>query len=215
MPDIRQQVVVRDDFDRANEDPLSFSGKWSQTDSGVFYPMVVVGNQATHKAGQTSSDSYWNSETFDGDEAEVWGLATGGNASGIAWGLGLFQDVGGPDTIDGYRFRLEVGVSGPYFMLYRFANGASTAIDGPTGGGNSAGGHALLRRNGNEVEGWFSYTSWNDLSLVVSATDTNYTTGLYFSIGIRDNSASQILGWDYVGGGGRRNRPQIYRWIKN
>lgn len=216
MADVRQQSTIRDDFNRANEDPLSFGGKWSQTDSGIFWPLVVKSNEATHKAFQASSDSYWNSESFDNNEAELWAYATGGQASGVAWALGLFKDVGGSNAIDGYRFRIEVASAGAAYRLYRFANGTGTTIDSPATAAPSGGAYMLMRRNGNDVEGWAAPTglgtSWSDLALVCSATDTTYTTGLYLTLGIRDNSASQILGFDYFGGGGSVPfRPQFIR----
>jgi hypothetical protein len=209
MADIRQSTTAKDDFNRADEDPLSGGGNWAQTDSGVFTPMVIKSNAATHQSGGPSSMSHWTPTTYDGDAAEAWGARTGGGAGGIAWGIGLARDVGGSNAMDGYRFRDEDGST----SLKRFLNGSdSTVLDTGTGTSGADGDLLLIRRNGNDVEGWFSSDDGANWTLKVSATDTTYTTGFYLALSIRDNSASQLLGWDYFGGGPAKPFiPQIYR----
>lgn len=218
MADIRQSTDFLDDFQRANENPLSHGGDWGKTDSGPWpTAMVLETLHATHASGIGTGNMSWIPLSLDGDDAEAWGIATGGNASGIAWGIGLFSSIGGTNQAEGYRFREEVGSGGGATRLYRYLNGSPTTIASsgsspPTGDP----GLLLIRRNGNDVEGWHSGDSGANWTLYVSATDTTYTTGLHPSIGVTDNSASQILGWSAFGGGpGPPNRPQIYRWITN
>lgn len=222
MTDIRQSPAIIDDFDRSGEDPIA--SPWAQSD-GAFPTGAIkyVGGNGvfTHRSGQSSGDSYLtDAGPFDGDDAEVWGWASGGGggAASIAWSLGLWSTAGGTDTLDGYYFRQSYSTAGSQY-LYRLDNGSSTIIASSNPAGPGSGTFAmLLRRNGNYVEGWQSSSSpasdFTTLTLMLSAYDTTYTTGFYLGLGIADNSYSQILGWDWMGGGFNiRRLPQIYRYV--
>jgi hypothetical protein len=192
---------VLDDFNRPNENPLSWGGRWAPTDTGPWTPLQLLSNKATHQAGSLSSDSHWTAQAFDGN-AEAWGYATGGGASGIAWAVGLLREVGNSGAADGYRFRIEVSTGGGTYTLRRFNDGVTPQqpLASQSGAPTGNPGYLLIRRNGSNVEGWRSAdgTTW---TLAVSATDTAYTTGMHLTFGITDNSHSQILSWDSVGGG--------------
>jgi hypothetical protein len=170
--------------------------------------MVLKTDAATHQIPGSLGDSYWNVATFDNFAAEAWGYAFAGGAEGLAWSLGLFQDVGGSGTVDGYRARIESAFSGVNFVLYKYTNAVRTVIaSGGSLGSSVNPGWLLVRRNGTDVEVWYGGnasisippTSW---TLECSATDTTYTTGLSLSLGITDNSGSQLNDWLSFGGGG-------------
>lgn len=207
MADIRQNPTIKDDFNRADENPLA--SPWLVSDTGIWLPMVLKSNSITHQLGG-SSQSHWTTATFDGDAAECWATRIGGSGPFIAWGIAIWSTVGA-GAVDGYRFRLE---NESNYTLRRFNNGVTGSLLDSDAGVIPGAIHMLIRRNGNDVEGWVSVDQ-NTWTLVVSATDTTYTTGFYLSLGIIDESNSQILGWDNFGGGAEANRTQIYRWIKN
>lgn len=208
MPDIRQNATFIDNFNRADEDPLSSGGKWAVTDTSIWtHGLVIKNNTATHRAPGNSSDSYWIPDSYSGDDAEFWAYQEGGGASGIAWAVDLWHDPGGSGAVDGYRFRYERAAANIAWVLYRFTNAGATTIftsgslpsDPTYTNGN---GILLIRRKGNDVEGWACAqsdpTNWTRYAV---ATDTNYTTDLHFGLGVNDNSGGQVLGWDNPGGG--------------
>jgi hypothetical protein len=207
VPDIRQSAEFFDDFDRPNEDPLSSGGKWTTTPG--FNHLVLKSQGATHAAAETFGDMYWNVETFDDDEAEAWGYQVGGGASGIAWAISLRNADG-----SGYRFRFEKAAANSRWRIYK--DGSVAADSGPqTGNASFTNGQGILliRRNGGSVEGWAGHdkTDPDTLTLKVSLADSTYTDNLYLSLGITDNSGSQILAWESFGGGALVFIPQIYR----
>lgn len=216
MADIRQSTAFLDDFNRADENPLSGGGNWAQTDTALGPAMRLLTNKATSPSGQTISSSYWVPLALDGDDAEAWGHPVNGGANGIAWGLGLFKDLGGSSLVDGYRFRIDVSSSGGFYTLGRYDNGVRTAIQANVAGAPTGGtGLLLIRRNGNDVEGWqAANTDGSDFTLRISGTDTTYTTGLHPALSISDNSGGSILQWDWFGGGPAEEFvPQIYRRV--
>jgi hypothetical protein len=209
MADIRQSTAVKDNFNRANEIPLA--PPWEALDTGIWSEEDLRSNSITHGTG-TSSMSYWSTENFNGDDAEAWATSIGGNANGTAWGIGLFSTVGGSNTVDGYRFRCEIGI-GAIYRLERWDNGSPVTLDTFDPGHSGGPRPMLIRRNGSDVEGWVT-TSGTDTSawtLFVSATDTNYTSGLYLALGNTDNGGTRLTGWDDFGGGTITFVPQIYR----
>ena len=220
MADIRTTGVL-DDFNRANETPLSGGGNWSLTDS-VYEggnAMVLLNNKATQTGGTSRDDSYWVSQFVpsSGQEVEVWGRPADGGAGGLWWMLDLWKVAGGANTVSGYRFLNDAGIGQQFYML-RIDNGSQNVTQGGAGGFANADADnyiMLLRRNGGDVEGWFSSDNAANFSLVASITDSTYTGAFYVGLGIRDVSGSQINSWDVIGGGVRRHRTQIYRWVTN
>lgn len=215
MPDIRQTGLL-DDFQRADEIPLSWDGRWSPTDSGRWGPMVLKSGTATHKiqTGVANDDAWWTSGPSLSGDMEVWGYGVGGGAPGVSLALGLFKDVGGSSgaEVDGYRFRMEQTTGGVFYILYRFDNGTATQIAGGTGGSINL---MLMRLKGNDVECWTDSTGTGlSASLILSTADPTYRTGLRLTMGCNSNSNDQLTAWEGFGGG-KKNRSQIVRWPSN
>lgn len=211
MADVRTTGFL-DLFDRPAEEPISFNGKWAQTDTGLWSPMKGLTGGATHANGHGSSDSYWTAPSLSGD-CEVWGYTLGGGATGIAWGLGLIQNAGGVDGISGYRYRIEDFTGGNGHLLYKITNGSITNIAGIQPAPVNGNVYMLLRRKGSNVECWADASgTGNSFVLVLSVVDTTYTTDLKPSMGIADISLGQILTWSAFGGG-KPNNQQIFRWF--
>jgi hypothetical protein len=219
MPDIRQSATYLDTFQRGTEDPLvgPTGAEWLRSDTAVFPQPMVIDDRtpddwASHKSNQVSGDMYWTPGDWDGDDAECWAYAIGGNAGGLSFALDLWvlSSCGGANTVDGYRFRMEsVLASGPIRpVIYSFSNGSgsvlATGSDLP-GGYGSGTFVMLVRRNGSDVEGWVSDLGFDTSiwTLAVTVSDSTYTTGLTAGIGCRDNSASgaQLIGFTSFGAG--------------
>lgn len=197
MPDPVSPLL--DDFDRANEDPLSGGGNWALVDN-VYQPMRLLNNEATRRVN-SNSFSYWTPQSFDGD-CEVWGQKNDPGFSTIEFiRCGLLRDLGGTGAFDGYQ--LIGGYGGHGYWLRRYTNGGFVDLAAPTPGGGIPA-YIMLKRNGNDVEAWYSYTnapgSW---LLAVAVTDTTYMTGLHPAIGSTSNivSSAAMPAWLWVGGG--------------
>lgn len=229
MPDIRITPTL-DDFKRVTlpEFPLSHGGDFAQTDTIQFAPMQVkvgtgIQGIATHPnstqwppSGRRFASSYWVHpfSTINGD-VEVWGEPIGGNASGIAWSLGLFQDPGGANTIDGYFFRQEVTSGGGATRLYKYTNGSRVVIGGGSSGFTGAfPNYGLLMRitPAGAITCYISKNATSLWTLKISVTDTTYTGTFYLALGVTDNSSATLPGWYKFGGGQPvQARSQIYR----
>ena len=222
MADIRLSSGIKDDFNRADENPiLGPTGvEWSRTESGVWGAGAVRGNTFTVPAGgSTTVNSYWNQETYDGDDAQVWAFAGGGGViSGLSYRLALWKTPGN-GTTDGYYFRSQYLTGDDREELFRVDNGGAnlTELDFRDGF-NVQGRQVLLRRNGSDVEVWqtvdeggpstVDVTAWE---MILNATDTTYTTGFYLALGISDNSGNGEGTWDYFGGGPNKWMPEFIR----
>lgn len=171
-----------DDFNRANEDPLSGGGDWARAQTDTWFAARLVNNKATNSASG-SSYSYWTQDTYAGGEGSVWGVwgninQCGGNRAGVS----LIKDVGGASSIDGYEFIRESvgGANNAYYRLTRMTNGVRTVI-ADSGQNPSYGGHVYLnlRRSGGTVEGWTSPDGliWTNR---LTATDSTHSTGTYY-----------------------------------
>ena len=208
MPEIRQSRVILDDFQRADENPLSHGGDWLQvapSNPTVWGLMELENTHATHDDPLQFGFAYWNPLSLSGDDAECWAFALGGNASGTGWRVGLLRDVNGASaSVDGYLFSFNISTGGGSTLLRRYTNGTATDIDTNASSPSTGNpGYLLIRRNGNDVEGWAN-TNAGDASswtLYVSATDTSHTTDLHPAIGVSDNASQQTTYFDWFGGG--------------
>lgn len=214
MADIRKRTGVLDDFNRADEAPLSGGGNWARSDLSTFGALELLSNQVSHPAAGVSGDSYWTPTTYDGDDAEVWAQGSfTAAAAGLAVAVGLWVGVGGSGTVDGYRLRIETTSTGRTMVLYEFLNGSGSERDSDSLSAFSNQ-YILLRRNGNDVEGWLADAGdLNTWTQHVGVTDTTYMTGFSLAAGIRDNGGNQRARIDNFGGGPSvsNGRPQFMR----
>lgn len=207
MADIRQNTKVRDDFNRANENPVQ--APWAQANSGVWGPMSIAGNRLIGtQTPPTASGAYWSTEAWTGDKAEVWATAAGAVGNNEDWRLGLMRNDG-VGVRDGYTFHYGQSAGNNFWQIRRYDDGSLTSIafDNTPTEVLSEGHMALVRRNGNDIEGWHSTDSGANWTLILAATDTAYTTDLYAMLGAGGN----VMGWDDFGGGPLTFIPQIYR----
>lgn len=222
MSDIRQNSTVKDDFNRANEDPLSGGGNWARVDLAANNKQCVLGNFsggqnfARHKATNDQAFGYWtpDDELF-GDDSEAWCGIEGNEVSGQRWAVGFWKDRGGTSTSDGYIGGIETANINDVYRIYRATNNAYTSI-AITGDVAPEGEPVilLLRRNGTSVELWSSvvaYSGTPDFSLVLSVVDNTHTGN--FKPGIHcTNTLDLGAGMDNFGSGPPPDFiPQIYR----
>ena len=226
MADIRTTEIL-DDFVRPPEFPLD-NGTWAQSDTFRFAPMALfiqggINHRISHPtaaqwpsgADRRFASSYWLEpfNTADVGYIEAWGRPTGGNASGLAWSIGLFKDVGGSNQIDGYFFREEITTGGGRTVIYKYINGTRTPITGSgpvlfTGAPAGALFMFKLFADG-DMEIWCSTDSGDNWTLLLTANDTTYQGQFYIAFGVTDNSGSRLAGWGPVGGG----VPVPIRWV--
>lgn len=213
MADIRTTPEL-DDFDR-DEDPLSGGGNWAKVDTGVWPADMAATSAGDGAVGADPPDAfyYWTPGSHTGD-MEVWATSSFGADLTEAWRLGLFKDVGiHGSVVDGYGILVTSDGGVADWSLRRYSNGGFTQIAGVLGGQHLSGGGdlALLRINGNEVEVFYSLDDGANWTMIMSATDTTYRTGLYLSLGISTDDGGNP-GWINFGGGQEEDViPQIWR----
>jgi hypothetical protein len=215
VADIRKSTAPIDDFERAPESPLSFGGQWALTDSvwsqGLQTKLTGGSMRAVEPAaGSKFGSSYWIPLVMDGDDAEFWAHATGGNYPGIRWEVGLVSSPGGSSAFDGYTYRRDVTTAGGSTFLRKWTNGVGTNLvsAGPHG---TSGTLMMIRRNGNSVECWQSDDGGPTWTFIASAVDTSYMTGLHGALMLSDNSRSFGHAFDDAGGGAQVWQPEFIR----
>jgi hypothetical protein len=215
MADIRQNAGVKDDFNRDAEDPLSNGGKWAQTDLAND-PLVgnsALGQQVARQRNPGLGFSHWTPDpAMDNDDAECWVGLVGYPLLGSAQGVGLVKDTGGTGAADGYLFDIATASGTDSYRLWRFTNWSYTSI-GTLSENSAAGTILLIRRNGNDVEGWADTSGVGDsFALKIAVTDMNYTTGLLPMLYCQYTSVD--IGLDNFGSGPAEEFiPQIYRRV--
>jgi hypothetical protein len=216
MADIRTTPTLSG-FVGADEDPISDSGRWLASDTGVWVPAARKGNKLTNSNTGTLGFSSWQPNTYDDNSPlELWGLATGGGggAGGEGWRMGFYQqgtgDGAGAGTIDGYSL-VHFSAGSPLVIIRRYTNGGFTAL--ASVGVGFLGGYFYFKRDGNNLEFWESAdaVTWTQ---ILTATDSTYHGAFRLALGAEDQGFGQICSWDHFGGGSSGNNttlPQIIR----
>jgi hypothetical protein len=176
---------ILDDFNRANESPLSGGGNWSALSSGG----ARLLNNAVASSGTGTTTSGWK-DSYTGDvEARATVLISTDNA-----GLMADASLNGTGQLSGYLWQWQGANSPATFALYREDANVFTTLATFAGFSLDPGDQLALRVIGDSVQGWvYHLGSWQQ---VASATDTTYRTG---KIGVRPRGTTPII--DDVGGG--------------
>lgn len=210
-----------DDFNRADENPLSGGGNWAGPVGGgtwIWADGLVphqVRLQAIHARNQSVSNnagSYWVAQ-FPAGDVEVWGVVEGN--VGSSEDIGIFLHLTDPATtsIDGYLASfVDRGALTDGADLWRFDNGstgtmlASNYDDHMPGSGDII----LFRRVGNDLEIWLGEGGvWTNK---ITDTDSTYTGAGHAALYIGTDDAS------FVGFGGGAPIdvefvPQVMRYL--
>lgn len=221
MAELRRTGTL-DDFQRPDESPLSWDGRW-QTLRYAASPLSLSSGAVgiLGVSPSVSPASYWQPNVWYGN-VECWGRGWGGND--LSEGLSLYlhmwntyYQAGNPALLTGYRAMWSDDViGGPHMTLYRYnGSGSPTVLAGPTAGVSfdCTGGLNLFRKMGDTLEAWKTtdstgLTGW---TLLISATDSTYSYGF---VGLGTQQDDENPGWKLFGGGSL-NRSQIYRYISN
>lgn len=220
MADIRQSTAIKDNFNRADENPIAYSATypWRVVGyHGLGDDNVVIDTNVLNGGGNSSAWAYWDADIQSdngGATPEVWArLAQSSYTFPYGTRMALM-------TSNAYGYaNLETG--GFDRILRRYTGGgAFTDISGSIDGGSldpttftSSFCLQLLRLTATHFEVWRTTDQNDDTAWTLSASvpDTNYRDNMFMWLGATGNED----GWTEFGGGGRRNHPQIYRWIKN
>jgi hypothetical protein len=170
-----------DDFNRANENPLSDGGHWSNGVAGSGETgLQVVSNQLA--CTQTSTcTAWWKSPTY-GPDSEVW--ATVSTLPGTNNQIRLYARLQQPGsgTVDGYMLRTSQLSGTDELYLERLDNGTIVRLL-TLNHDLAAGDVVLLRTTGTTLEAWLDHgTTWSRLGV---ATDPTYPASGNVGVGIR------------------------------
>jgi peptidoglycan/xylan/chitin deacetylase (PgdA/CDA1 family) len=176
---------ILDNFNRANENPLSGGGNWSALSSGG----AQLLNNAVASNGTGTSTSGWKT-SYNGDvEARTTVLISTNNA-----GVMTHVSLNGTGQLNGYLWQWQGGNSPATFALYRADANVFTTLATFDGFLLDPGDQLALQVIGSSVQGWvYHLGSWQQ---VASAIDTTYRTG---KLGLRVRGTTAIA--DDFGGG--------------
>lgn len=193
MADIRKSTVILDNFTRADENPVA--APWFNPGAPVTANMKIGANRLGGTAtAPKASMAYYSVTAYDNDDAEMWACAGGSPALTEGWRFGLFREPG-IATVDGYEILPHNGIGPDRWSMRRITNGGYITLASVIHPALPA--MMLMRRNGANVEGWESFDSGANWTLIISVADTMHTTGLYPFLGVTGTTT----GWTCFGAG--------------
>ena len=183
-----------DQFQRANEDPLSQDGAWSSTSPfGAGETLEVLGNAAGQNEAESIQANSFRMDEIVGD-AEVHARIAAGPDNNQNLYLYLHLQEAGTAGVDGYSARWFHWIATDGLYIQKITNGVATTIAGPIALDPATGDILLLRRFGLALELWRKNAgTWTKL---LSTIDESYTSGS-LGLGIDDEAGR----WDDFGGG--------------
>jgi fibronectin type 3 domain-containing protein len=176
-----EPLVILDRFNRANETPLSDSGRWANAvNGGVENGLHVSSSQLA--CSVTTTCTAWRSNAQYGADVEVSVrvAALPGTNNNIRLYARLKEQ--GSAAYDAYLLRTNQLAGTDEIYLERIDNGAHTRL-ATVSRDVVVGDTLLLRVEGTTVEGWrHDGTSWSRLA---TAGDTTYPAAGFVGIGLR------------------------------
>lgn len=192
-PSVTPKPVLLDNFNRANENPVSQGGNWASIGINGGSGARLQSNRLQNLAQPGTSH---RTSTFSGP-AEASATITSLPSSNHWLSVYVCLQDAGTAGWDGYELRTTVVSGADLWEIRKVVNGspsvlASTNLDLVSGG------TMLLRRLGNNLEFWWRPPG-GDWSLKLSAPDSTYVTG---RIGIGGQKSGAL---DDFGGGDATN----------
>ncbi len=220
MADIRTTGIL-DTFQRADESPLSFGGKWGQAVTGpaFTYEEQLILNLQTAKgeivgSGAVNWTSRWLPLTLTGDDIEVWGQFDSGIEADQRIGLALWENEGGNfSAVNGYLFQLKASSPGVAVAhMYRQDSGVETLMQTVTDDFFFNDAFYLMRVTATHVESWFSNDGGANWTIMNQVANTAYRSNL--QLNLNTFSGLSDPGWSEFGGGipTEAAAPQIMRY---
>jgi chitodextrinase len=174
-------VFALDSFNRANENPLSDLGRWSNAVNGAVENGFHV-NANVLACGVTSTCTAWrNTGTFGGD-TEAWARVATLPGAGNA--VRLYARIQAPGTsgYDGYVLLATQQSGTDQTTIYRITNSSFTSVV-TVSQELSAGDTILFRAAGSTLEAWrHDGAAWSRYAF---ATDATYGAAGYAGVGLR------------------------------
>jgi fibronectin type 3 domain-containing protein len=175
-----EPLLPLDDFNRANEKPLS-SVRWGDGVAGSGErSMKIVSNQLAGDRSTTTT-AWWKSPQY-GPDSEAW--ATIATLPGNGNGFRLYTRIQSPGSsaADGYFLYFLQQSGTDTVTIYRMTNGALTSLVSVSRE-IGVGARLLFRAQGPALEAWVQESgSWTRVSRV---TDSTYAAAGYVGVGIR------------------------------
>ena len=159
-----EPLPTLDAFNRANENPLSDSGKWSNNVNGAVETGLNV-NSNTLACAASSTCTAWRSNAQYGAESEVWSRISTLPGNGNA--IRLYARVQAPGTsgYDGYMLRTNQLAVTDEIFLERIDNSSVVRLL-TLNQELAANDILLLRAKGSTLEAWRYAGSWSRLGAV-------------------------------------------------
>jgi hypothetical protein len=175
-----EPLPTLDAFNRANENPLSDSGKWSNNVNGAVETGLNV-NSNTLACSASSTCTAWRSNAQYGPESEVWSRISTLPGNGNA--IRLYARVQAPGTsgYDGYMLRTNQLAVTDEIFLERIDNSSVVRLL-TLNQELAANDILLLRAKGSTLEAWRYAGSWSRLGAV---QDSTYGAAGYVGVGLR------------------------------
>jgi hypothetical protein len=176
-----EPLPTLDSFNRANENPLSDGGRWS---NGVIGPgelgLRVISNVLA--CSKTSTCTAWRSNAQNGPDAESWARVAILPGAGNAIRLYVRVQAPGSSAVDGYMLRTNQRSAVDQVFLERIDNGVLStrlAINQELALGDTL----LLRAQGSTLEAWrYNGSVWTRIGVV---GDSTYGAAGFVGVGLR------------------------------
>ena len=178
-------LATLDDFNRANESPLSDSGRWTNGVNGTSGEVGLQVSSNQLACSRTTTCTAWRSNTQYGPDTEVW--TTVSTLAGVNNHIRLkarLQQVG-TSGYDGYMLRTNELSGTDEIYLERLDNGAFVGLV-TVHRDLAAGDRLLLRAQGSTLEAWLhDGAAWSRLATV---SDSTYAGAGHVGIALRGTS---------------------------
>ena len=171
---------VTDNFNRANENPLSFGGRWGNGVVGSSEQGLKVSSNQCASNRTTMSTGWWTTQF--GPDTESYGTVATLPGNGNAVRLYVRLQTPGSAAVDGYMLVFNQLSGTDQIVVDRITNGSLTQLSA-VNQEIAAGTTLLFRAKGTALEAWMRVGStWTRLSRV---TDSTYVGAGFAGIGIR------------------------------
>jgi fibronectin type 3 domain-containing protein len=175
-----EPLPVLDDFNRANERPLS-SVRWGDGVIGAGERSLKIASNQLASDRSTTATAWWKSPQF-GPDSESWATIRTLPGNGNSFRLYVRLQSPGSSAADGYFLMFTQQSGADSIAIYRMTNGALTSLSSAARE-ITVGSRLLLRAQGTALEAWVHEAgTW---TRILRLTDSTYATAGYVGVGIR------------------------------
>jgi hypothetical protein len=175
-----EPLTILDTFNRANENPLTFGGRWGNGILGSSERSLKVASNLCASDRNTTATGWWKTQLGADEEAYATVSTLPGNGNSFRVYTRLQSP--GSSAVDGYMLLFTQASGTDQVTIYRITDGTLTQL-ATTNREIGAGARLLFRAKGTALEAWVREGSvW---SRIVRATDSTYTGAGFAGIGIR------------------------------